>query len=127
MKIAFALIHVLALGTCFVVQLGAPEVSRVPGVRRALQTLEENSAVRERISRETRTADRCDDDGPIEQTAFSPGNTVPGVGLSPNKMLRCFAPFGRRVRYSAATSREFQLASLERISHITTPHFGLAG
>ncbi|WP_162950303.1 hypothetical protein [Rhizobium jaguaris] len=25
MKIAFTLIHILALGTCFVVQLGAPE------------------------------------------------------------------------------------------------------
>ena len=29
----------------------------------------------------------------IEQAAFSPGNTVPGIGLSPDKMLlgRAFA------------------------------------
>jgi hypothetical protein len=83
MKTAFALIHVLALGTCFVVQLGAPEVSRMPGVRRALQTLEENSAVRERIGRETGAADRFDDDRPIEQAAILPGTPCPAWAYRP--------------------------------------------
>ncbi|MEX2744624.1 hypothetical protein AB3480_25470 [Rhizobium mongolense] len=48
MKTASALIHILALSTCFVVQLGAPEGSRMPGVRRAIQTMEDNSAACER-------------------------------------------------------------------------------
>jgi hypothetical protein len=48
MKTASALIHIVALGTCFVVQLGAPETSRMTGVRRALQTMEDNSAECER-------------------------------------------------------------------------------
>jgi hypothetical protein len=33
-------LHILTLGACFVVQFGAPEVSRIPGVRRAVQTME---------------------------------------------------------------------------------------
>lgn len=33
-------LHLLALSACFVVQFGAPEVSRVQGVRRAIQTME---------------------------------------------------------------------------------------
>ncbi|CAN7749385.1 hypothetical protein [Rhizobium sp. LjRoot258] len=48
MKTASTLIHILALGTCFVVQLGAPEGARMPGVRRALQTIENDSAACER-------------------------------------------------------------------------------
>jgi hypothetical protein len=48
MKTASALIHILALGTCLVVQLGAPEASKMPGVRRALQTMEDDSAACER-------------------------------------------------------------------------------
>jgi len=38
MKTASTL-HILALGACFVAQFGAPEVSRMPGVRRAVQTM----------------------------------------------------------------------------------------
>jgi hypothetical protein len=33
-------LHLLALGACFLVQFGAPEVSRMPGIRRAIQTME---------------------------------------------------------------------------------------
>jgi hypothetical protein len=47
-KTASTLIHILALSTCFVVQLGAPEASRMPGVRRAIQTMEDNNAACER-------------------------------------------------------------------------------
>ena len=39
MKAALTL-HLLALGACFVVQSGAPELSGIPGIRRALQTME---------------------------------------------------------------------------------------
>ena len=39
MKAASAL-HVVALGACFVVQSGGLELSELPGVRRALQTME---------------------------------------------------------------------------------------
>jgi hypothetical protein len=39
MKAASAL-HVLALGACFVVQSGALEFSGMPGVRRAIQTMQ---------------------------------------------------------------------------------------
>ena len=39
MKTASTL-HILALGACFVAQFGAAEVSRMPGVRRAIQTME---------------------------------------------------------------------------------------
>jgi hypothetical protein len=42
MKTASTL-HILALAVCVVVQLGAPEVSRMPGVRRAIQTMEERA------------------------------------------------------------------------------------
>jgi len=42
----------------------------------------------------------------IEQAAFSPGNTVPGIGLSPDKMLlgRAFATTTRSATASAPTS-----------------------
>lgn len=43
MKAALAL-HLLALGACFVVQSGAPELSGMPGIRRALQTMEARAA-----------------------------------------------------------------------------------
>ncbi|RWD32567.1 MAG: hypothetical protein EOS34_20800 [Mesorhizobium sp.] len=33
-------LHLLALSACFVVQFGAPEMSKVQGVRRAIQTME---------------------------------------------------------------------------------------
>ncbi len=48
MKTPSTLIHILALGTCLLVQLGAPEGARMPGVRRALQTIEDDSAACER-------------------------------------------------------------------------------
>jgi len=38
MKTASTL-HILALSACFLVQFGVPEVSRMPGVRRAIQTM----------------------------------------------------------------------------------------
>ncbi|CAH2398590.1 hypothetical protein MES4922_20181 [Mesorhizobium ventifaucium] len=39
MKAALTL-HLLALGACFVVQSGALELSGIPGIRRALQTMD---------------------------------------------------------------------------------------
>jgi hypothetical protein len=44
METAPALLQILALVACFVVQFGAPEVSRMPGVRRAIQMMDDNSA-----------------------------------------------------------------------------------
>lgn len=44
MKTAPALVHILALGTCFVVQVAAPQSARMPGVRRAIQTIENTCA-----------------------------------------------------------------------------------
>ena len=37
---AASTLHLLALGACFVVQSGGLELSGMPGVRRALQTME---------------------------------------------------------------------------------------
>lgn len=42
MKTAPALVHIFALGTCFVMQVAAPQTARIPGVRRAIQTIEDN-------------------------------------------------------------------------------------
>jgi hypothetical protein len=42
MKNAPALVHIFALCTCFVMQVAAPQTARIPGVRRAIQTIEDN-------------------------------------------------------------------------------------
>ncbi|MCV9966740.1 hypothetical protein OIU34_33230 [Pararhizobium sp. BT-229] len=69
METASALIHILALCTCFVVQFGAPEVSRMPGVRRAMQTMEDNSATCERriLTCNSRSASCVQKDSWIEE------------------------------------------------------------
>ncbi|PSH62982.1 hypothetical protein CU102_24240 [Phyllobacterium brassicacearum] len=41
---ASALLQTFLLGACFVVQIGAPEMSRMPGVRRAIQMMDDHSA-----------------------------------------------------------------------------------
>lgn len=44
MKTAPALVHTFALCTCFVMQVAAPQSARMPGVRRAMQTIESTCA-----------------------------------------------------------------------------------
>src|SRR5690606_40874035 len=44
----------------------------------------------------------------IEQAAFSPGNTVPGIGLSPDKML-----LGRAFAYADAQRSEEHTSELQ--------------
>ncbi|WP_171520817.1 hypothetical protein [Ensifer canadensis] len=46
MKTAAALVHIFALGTCFVMQVAAPPTARMPGVRRAIQTIEDNGSTK---------------------------------------------------------------------------------
>ena len=41
---ASALLQTFRLGACFVVQIGAPEMLRMPGVRRAIQMMDDHSA-----------------------------------------------------------------------------------
>lgn len=44
MKTVPAIIHIFALCTCFVMQVAAPQSARMPGVRRAIQTIENTCA-----------------------------------------------------------------------------------
>lgn len=41
---ASTFVQIFLLGTCFVVQICAPEAERMPGVRRAIQTMDDHSA-----------------------------------------------------------------------------------